>query len=130
MTTTPPPDMTMERRKQRSLQRLGTDDPQCVTCGEADWRCLERHHIAGRAYDESTAILCRNCHRKLSDPSENRDAPADPPLLERVGRFLLGLAALFLMLAAKLKAFGEELLAGALVCPRPYGWQAAAGGAA
>ncbi len=122
--TPPPPDMTMERRKQRALQRLGADDPQCMTCGEADWRCLELHHIAGRAYDDSTVILCRNCHRKLSDPSENRDAPTDPPLLERVGRFLLGLAALLLMGAAKLTAFGNDLLAAAPHCPAPYGWMA------
>lgn len=114
--------MTKERRRQRALQRLGTDDPQCATCGESDWRCLELHHIAGRAYDESTAVLCRNCHRKLSDPGDNRDAPADPPLLARAGQFLLGMAALLLMLAAKLKTFGNDLLAAAKHCPAPYGW--------
>ncbi len=122
-------DLERERRKRRAAQRLGTDRPQCATCGEDDWRCLERHHLAGRAYDGTTVILCRNCHRKQSDPSANGEAPADPPTLERIGRFLLGLAALLLMLAAKLKAFGEELLAGARVCPRPYGRQAAPGGA-
>jgi hypothetical protein len=116
-------DLDAERRQQRALQRLGTDQPQCVVCGEADWRCLELHHLAGRAYDAGTVILCRNCHRKQSDPTANTDAPAEPPLLERIGRFLLGLAALFLMLAAKLKTFGEELLAGSRSCPRPYGWQ-------
>jgi hypothetical protein len=120
----------MERRRQRALQRLGTDQPHCVVCGEADWRCLELHHLGGRAYDAGTVILCRNCHRKQSDPTANTDAPAEPPLLERIGQFLLGLAALLLMLAAKLKAFGEELLAGARGCPRPYGWQEAKGGAA
>lgn len=122
MTTTHSSDVDMEGRKQRALQRLGTDDPRCIICGEADWRCLELHHLAGRAYDDSTVILCRNCHRKLSDPSENGDAPADPPLLERVGRFLLGLASLLRMLAAKFKSFGEELLAAAKHCPAPYGW--------
>lgn len=119
-----------ERRKQAAFRRLGTDRPQCVGCGEDDWRCLERHHAAGRASDPETVILCRNCHRKLSDPSDNAEAPAEPPLLERIGRFLLGLAALFLLLAAKLKALGRELIDGAKHCPRPYGWlPAAAGGA-
>lgn len=122
MTTTQSVDMDRERKRQRALHRLGTDDPRCITCGEADWRCLELHHIAGRAYDERTVILCRNCHRKLSDPSENGDAPTDPPLLERVGRFLLGLAALLLMLAARFKTFGDDLLAAARYCPAPYGW--------
>jgi hypothetical protein len=126
MSTTPPSDLTSERKKQRALQRLGSDHPQCVTCAEADWRCLELHHVAGRAYDESTVILCRNCHRKLSDPGDNHDAPTDPPRLERVGQFLLGLAALLLMLAAKLMTSGNELLAAAKRCPAPDGW---AGGA-
>lgn len=115
-------DFDLERRKQRALQRLGTDHPQCATCGEPDWRCLERHHLAGKAYDPTTVILCRNCHRKQSDPTSNADAPTDPPILERIGRYLLGLAALFLMLAAKLKTCGEELLAAAPHCPAPYGW--------
>lgn len=122
MTTTHPSDMEQERKKQRALQRLGTADPQCKGCEEADWRCLELHHIAGQAYDDSTAIMCRNCHRKLSDSSQNRDAPANPPLLERVGRYLLGLASLFQMVATKLHAFGDELVAAAQHCPAPYGW--------
>ena len=115
-------DLDAEHRKQRTLQRLGTDLTQCVVCGEVDWRCLERHHLAGRAYDDTTVILCRNCHRKQSDPSANADAPSNPPSLECIGRFLLGLAALLLMLAAKLKTFGDDLLAAATHCPAPYGW--------
>ena len=56
-----------ERRRQRALERLGTDDPCCAICAENDWRCLELHHIAGQAFDDTTMIVCRNCHRKLSD---------------------------------------------------------------
>jgi hypothetical protein len=115
-------DISREQRRQRALHRLGSDSPRCVICGEVDWRCLELHHLAGQAYDDGEVILCRNCHRKLSDASENMVSPSDPPLLERVGRFLLGLAALLLMLAAKLKVFGDELLAAAPYCPAPYGW--------
>lgn len=111
----------LERRKRAAFQRLGTDDPRCVTCHEEDWRCLELHHLAGQAYDSTTGILCRNCHRKLSDPSANRSAPTDPPMLERIGRFLLGLAALFALLADQLKATGGQLLEAARECPRPYG---------
>jgi hypothetical protein len=112
----------LERRKRAAFRRLGTDEPRCVTCGEDDWRCLELHHVAGRAYSPITAIHCCNCHRKQSDPSANRGAPADPPLLERIGRFLLGLAALLAMLADQLKAMGGQLLEAARDCPRPYGW--------
>jgi hypothetical protein len=116
-----------ERRKQAALRRLGTEHPQCVTCGEADWRCLELHHLANRAYDDTLVIVCRNCHRKVSDPSANSQAPLDPPLLERIGQLLLGLA-LFLaeLLLPKLRAVGAELLEAAQHCPRPWGWSPAA----
>jgi hypothetical protein len=105
-----------EARRQAALDRLGTNDPRCVHCGETDWRCLELHHPAGRAYDDFTSIECRNCHRKLSDSP--KDYPAkigDPPSLEeRVGHFLLGLADFFLLLVDELRKYGRELIASAL----------------
>src|SRR5699024_6033883 len=106
-------DMQTERKKQRAVQRLGTDDPRCGTCGDSDWRCLELHHIGERAYDDRTVILCRNCHRNISDPHENQHAPDDPPLLDRVGHFLHGVAALLLTIAARMQGFADELLAAA-----------------
>jgi hypothetical protein len=30
-----------ERRKQRRLEQIGTDNPRCPDCGETDWRCFE-----------------------------------------------------------------------------------------
>lgn len=111
-----------ERRRQAAFRRLGTDQPRCVGCSEDDWRCLELHEPAGRAYDDLAVVICRNCHRKLTDPGDNARRPPDPPLLERVGQFLLGLAALFLLLATKLQDAGRDLIAGAKACPRPYGW--------
>jgi hypothetical protein len=42
-----------QTRQQTALDRLGTNTPRCVECGETDWRCLEAHHLAGRAYDDS-----------------------------------------------------------------------------
>lgn len=113
--------MKNDVKKQQALQRLGTDSPQCILCGETDYRCLERHHPAGRAYDEQTVIYCRNCHRKQSDPAENAVAPTDPPLMERVGHFLIGLAELFLALAERFRQYGAALLDGAPCCPGPWG---------
>lgn len=110
-----------ERQKQRALERLGTQHPVCLLCGEDNYRCLELHHVAGQAYDQITGILCRNCHRKLSDPTENRCAPDDPPLMERIGYLLLGLAQFLLALAERLTQAGQELLHGVAVCPPPYG---------
>ena len=68
-----------ERRKQKALERLGTNTPVCVLCGETNWRCLELHHIAGQALDGTLAIVCRNCHRKLSDMQKDHPQPASTP---------------------------------------------------
>lgn len=105
-----------ETRRQAALDRLGTNDPRCVHCGETDWRCLELHHPAGRAYDDFTSIECRNCHRKLSDsPKDYPPKIGDPPPLpERASHFLFGLADFFLLLAEQLRKFGGELIASAL----------------
>ena len=116
-----------ESQRQNALARLGTDQPCCVACGEGDWRCLELHHIAGRAYDETTVVLCRNCHRKQSEPSQNKKAPAVAPLMATVGHWLAGLMAFLQALVHKGKAFAGALLEGAKVCPWPYGWIGAPG---
>jgi hypothetical protein len=101
-----------EARRQTALDRLGSNNPRCTVCGETDWRCLEAHHVAGRAYNGFTSIVCRNCHRKLSDVQKDQPAKADHPPLpsERIGHFLLGLADFFLLLAGQLRQFGGELI--------------------
>jgi hypothetical protein len=108
-----------ERRRLRAQERLGTDNPRCCICGEDNPHCLERHHIAGQAYADETIIVCRNCHRKLSDVQkghpENNGSPADQ--LERIGRFLLGLADLFELLITKLREFGAALIARSQTSP-------------
>ena len=101
-----------ERRYLRALERLGTSHPVCVACGEDDPRCLEAHHIAGRAFDDQTVLVCRNCHRRLSDAQ--RDHPekigTPPSLLEKLAHFLLGLGDMLHLIADRLKAFAADLL--------------------
>lgn len=101
-----------EIRRQRALQRLGSDNPRCFRCGINNPHCLELHHIAGQAYDGRTVIACRNCHRALSDAQ--RDHPehmADvPSILETIGRFLLGIADLFMLLIDGLREYGHLLI--------------------
>ncbi len=124
-------DFVWERRKQKALQRLGSNDPRCVVCGEEDWRCLEFHHLSGRAYGEEGIVVCRNCHRKLSDSQKDHPhalTDAQPVLLERVGHFLLGLADLLEMLVALMREYGGQLIEAAMHCPRPYGVLQAGGG--
>lgn len=118
-----------ERRRWRALQRLGTHHPVCVLCGEDDYHCLELHHLAGQAYDQLTVILCRNCHRKQSDPARNQRAPDAPPTLERIGQLLLGLAQFLMALAERLNEAGHELLEAVSVYPPPYGRAGVVGGA-
>lgn len=101
-----------EARKQRALERLGTNTPYCGLCGEPDWRCMELHHVAGQKHDDTTVILCRNCHRKVSD--DQKDHPASDlnadPVLEAIGRFLLGLADLLRRIIDILTGFGTTLI--------------------
>lgn len=117
-------DPGLERRREAAYRRLGTRQPVCVACGtsgEEPWN-YEFHHVAGRAFDGTVVIVCTPCHRTLSDPTANRPARADPPLLERAGRLFDGLAAFLELLVVTLRRYAAELLAAAQVCPWPYGW--------
>jgi hypothetical protein len=105
-------ELAREIRKQRRLEKLGTNLPICGTCGEADYRTLEKHHVAGRKHDPDTVIMCRNCHRKVSDDQKDHpaiDVKADA-MLSAIGMFLLGLADLLELVIDKLTAFGITLI--------------------
>jgi hypothetical protein len=79
-----------------AIGRAGSDGwPSCIICGENDIRCLEAHHVAGRSVDDTQAIICRNCHAKLSDTQ--RDHPTVP-----MARKLSGLADLLRLIAREL----------------------------
>jgi hypothetical protein len=62
-------EIAYEQRKQRRLERLGTNNPRCA-CGETYWACFEEHHVAGRAHDDAQLPTCANCHRKLTQPQK------------------------------------------------------------
>ncbi len=105
-------ELAREIRKQRRLEKLGTNSPICGTCGETDYRTLEKHHVAGRKHDHDTVIICRNCHRMVSDdqkdhPAINANADA---MLSAIGMFLLGLEDLLELVIEKLAAFGLALI--------------------
>ena len=113
-----------EVRKQRRLEMLGTNDPRCGMCGEGDWRCIELHHVAGRARHEATVRLCRNCHRKVSDDQKDHP-PHDPnadPLLDTMGHYLFALADMLSRIVLQLYAFALALIERA--SPTPASGQA------
>ncbi len=101
-----------EARKQRAYRRLCTDNPVCVGCGERDPHCFERHHIAGQKHHDHTALVCFNCHRKLSDKQKDHpnDLPDQDAKLAAIGRYVLGLADLLVMIAKTLAEFGTWLI--------------------
>jgi hypothetical protein len=113
-------DMRREVRLQRAHDRLGTEYPHCACCLETDPHCLELHHLEGKDYGKTLINLCANCHRKLSDAQKDQTATlGEPPVtLERIGRFLHGLADLLMLIADKLWEFGEYLIAQARPAPQ------------
>jgi hypothetical protein len=97
-----------EIRREQTLRRLGTRDPECPHCGERDpaaltgiapdiicYGCLaagrgqptsEDHHYAGRRNDELTVPAPANDHRVLNDlqrdwPERTLRNPDESPLL-------------------------------------------------
>jgi hypothetical protein len=108
-------ELNRERRKQRALERLGTNNPCCPFCGFNNPLALELHHIAGEAFDGKTTPVCRNCHRVLSDWQKDHppciaERPND---LERTAHALLGLADMFELLVNWLREHARKLFAAA-----------------
>jgi hypothetical protein len=105
-------EIRRESRRQRALERLGCSNPACIRCGENDPLLLEKHHLEGQEFGNTLVIVCRNCHRKLSD--RQKDHPekiGEPPdKLEAIAHFLLGLADLFELLIGRLREFARHLL--------------------
>ena len=104
-------ELNRERRRQRALERLGTNNPRCPFCGIDEPLAMELHHIASRAFDDQLVPVCRNCHRVLSDwQKDHPPALADPPSdLERIGHALLGLADMFELLVKWLREHAKKL---------------------
>lgn len=102
-----------EDRREQYYRRLSTHEPRCVICGETDSRCLEKHHLAGEKYGDDLVIVCRNCHRKLSDEQLDH-APGVQPNPERkeavIGHFLHGLCDFLLMIINRLREFADRLI--------------------
>ncbi|MDE2166558.1 MAG: HNH endonuclease [Alphaproteobacteria bacterium] len=115
-------EMQQETRRQKAFERLGTDNPICVCCGETDWRCMELHHVEGKDHGKTLVCVCRNCHRKLShmqkDHTQSARLGKPPTNIESIGKLLQGLADFLIMLAEKLWEYGAYLIEQASA-PKP-----------
>ena len=84
-------ELRRARREQGARERLGPINPKhlkCLYCDVTDPLILEKHHIAGRRYDNDTVIVCRNHHRLLSNFQKDHAAPIyeNPHPLENIAR--------------------------------------------
>ncbi len=100
-----PTNFDLERRKQQRLRKLGSQTPQCAVCGVRHWECLELHHIEGQAYGSTLAIVCTNCHARLSvqqygHPQATAGSDLD---LTTLARLLSGIADLLELVVAKIR---------------------------
>ena len=94
-----------ERRIQSAFERLGTNRPQCISCGDTNPMQLQVHHLAGRVYGDWTVILCRACHHWCEYMKKNHlPQIGDPPgHLESLAHLMLGIADLFPELVNELR---------------------------
>jgi transcription elongation factor Elf1 len=99
------------KRLRKTHSRFGTSKPACVICGESNVDCLELHEPGGRKYSKLRVIICRNCHRKLSNDARDHFPPIwiPPDPLERLSHALLGEADLLARLSEKRRADARML---------------------
>jgi hypothetical protein len=100
-------------RLEQQYRRLGRRDPSCLGCGESNPFCLELHHVAGRKHHEDVGIICRNCHRKLTDQQHDHIPPSASEGQGQdaaIGHYLLGLADVLFMIVNVLRKFGKKLI--------------------
>ena len=102
-----------DARLEQQYRRLRTRKPVCVGCSESDPFCLELHHVAGQKHHDDVGIICRNCHRKLTN-QQHHHTPASVPEargpIATIAHYLLGLADLLMMIVRALQNFGKYLL--------------------
>lgn len=102
-----------EDRLEQQYRRLRTRNPSCVGCAESNPFCLELHHIAGRKHDDDLSIVCRNCHRELTDQQHDHHPNCGEESggrLVHIGHYLIGLCDLLAMVIEKLREFGIWLV--------------------
>ena len=99
-----------EKRLFQAYRRLGTDEPICVVCRYTYPHALEVHHLLGLGLDGTTGIVCRNCHRHLTDLQQGWPEARIETLQTNLisARLLFGLADLFATVAPALELYATN----------------------
>jgi len=99
-----PPDYgDRESRFRKAYERLGTNTPRCLICGQTNPLRLELHHPAGKDFDDETVIICSNHHDDASDWQHDH-----PPKVEGCNSIIEVLAHWVFGLGDLLKIAAEE----------------------
>lgn len=99
-----------DRRLEQQYRRLGTRNPVCVVCGKRNPFLLELHHIAGQKHHDDLAIVCRNCHRELTNQQHDHSVDTGHSPLVTIARYLEGLCDLLAMVIQALRGFAKCLI--------------------
>ena len=99
-------------KKRRKFDAAGIYIHVCVTCPQDDPLCLTFEHLAGQKHDDAVTLVCMNCKAERDCYQREEPKPSDNPrnVFEVIGRWLLGMASYFEILAANLHRFGEFLI--------------------
>jgi hypothetical protein len=105
-------DRDRERRKQRRLEEMGTNNPVCIGCGRAVWYSFHGHHIGERQFDSHAEYFCTNCHSDFTEALKSypKTSCKTPGAVESAGHYCLGLAVIFYPIARMLEDFGCKLV--------------------
>ena len=100
-------------RRDKRLLRFGTDTPSCAACGyHRRTASLQVHEPGGKANQELSMLVCRNCHDELTDAGidslgDLRLRVEDRDPLEIIAALLLGLVDFLQLLTDKLKEWAR-----------------------
>jgi hypothetical protein len=97
-----------ERRLQRRLERLESDNPICLVCGVTDPVCLQWHHpLRDKTFSDVRFRACSNDHDRLHELEKDWRA-ASPRSIQEIAAHLLFVFADILSL---FKRDGDEFIA-------------------
>lgn len=109
-------DAKRERRHQRRCERMGTNNPRCLTCINPHVKPhnFHEHHIAGRKYDlDATERIDTLCHGDRSEEARDHPPPISPSKKksrsECAAHYSLGLSDMLLPVAHITGQYGHRL---------------------